>query len=126
MRRRCRAASRLRDFKLLIPSDMKAYHGQPRDVQQGVERDARTVGASLSVHAALSRARVRCEPDAFAGQTVAMAAVIVVVAAFVLYPIYYLLQAAFDVGAPNVRPPTAYGFDNFAALGSTGRSCSTR
>jgi iron(III) transport system permease protein len=45
-----------------------------------------------------------------------MTAVIIVVAAFVLYPIYYLLQAAFDVGAPDTRPPTAYGFDNFAAM----------
>jgi iron(III) transport system permease protein len=53
---------------------------------------------------------------ALSGQTVAMTAVIIVVAAFVLYPIYYLLQAAFDVGAPDTRPPTAYGFDNFAAM----------
>ena len=53
---------------------------------------------------------------ALSGQTVAMTAVIIVVAAFVLYPIYYLLQAALDVGAPDTRPPTAYGFDNFAAM----------
>ena len=33
-----------------------------------------------------------------------------------LYPVYFLLQAAFDVGDPDARPPTAYGFDNFAAL----------
>ena len=37
-------------------------------------------------------------------------------AAFVLYPVYFLLQAAFDVGDPDVRPPSAYGWDNFAAL----------
>lgn len=49
-------------------------------------------------------------------QSAIMAAVIVVVAAFVLYPIYYLLQASLDVGVADVRPPTAYGFDNFAAL----------
>jgi iron(III) transport system permease protein len=49
-------------------------------------------------------------------QTVAMVVVITVVAIFVLYPIFYLLQAAFDVGAPDVRPPTAYGLDNFSAL----------
>ena len=34
----------------------------------------------------------------------------------VLYPIFYLIQASLDVGNPDVRPPTAYGFDNFAAL----------
>jgi iron(III) transport system permease protein len=49
-------------------------------------------------------------------QTVTMATVVVVVAVFVLYPIYYLLQAALDVGEANVRPPTAYGLGNFAAL----------
>jgi iron(III) transport system permease protein len=50
------------------------------------------------------------------GQAVAMAAVITVVAVFVLYPIYYLIQASLDVGAADVRPPTAYGLDNFAAM----------
>lgn len=45
-----------------------------------------------------------------------MMLVIAVVAAFVLYPIFYLLQAALDVGAPDARPPTAYGLDNFALL----------
>ena len=45
-----------------------------------------------------------------------VAAVVAVVAVFVLYPIYYLLQAALDVGEANVRPPTAYGFGNFSAL----------
>lgn len=50
------------------------------------------------------------------GQTLAMMLVIAVVAAFVLYPIFYLLQAALDVGAPDARPPTAYGLDNFALL----------
>ena len=46
-----------------------------------------------------------------------MTIVIGVVAVFVLYPVFYLLQAAFDVGAPNVRPPEAYGLANFTALG---------
>lgn len=50
-------------------------------------------------------------------QTVTMAALLALVAALVLYPIYYLLQAAFDVGQADVRPPTAYGFGNFIALG---------
>jgi iron(III) transport system permease protein len=39
-----------------------------------------------------------------------------IAAIFVLYPIFYLVQASLDVGDPNVRPPTAYGFDNFARL----------
>ena len=39
-----------------------------------------------------------------------------VVAVLVLYPVVYLLQAAFDVGDPQTRPPTAYGLDNFQAL----------
>lgn len=50
------------------------------------------------------------------GQTVIGGGVALVAAALVLYPIYYLVQAALDVGDPNVRPPTAYGFDNFARL----------
>jgi iron(III) transport system permease protein len=49
-------------------------------------------------------------------QAVTMTAVVAVVAIFVLYPIYYLLDASLDVGEADVRPPTAYGFDNFAAL----------
>jgi iron(III) transport system permease protein len=44
-------------------------------------------------------------------------AVTLAVAAVSLYPVYYLLQAAFDVGAPDTRPPTAYGLDNFIAIG---------
>ena len=32
------------------------------------------------------------------------------------YPVFFLLQAALDVGDPEARPPTAYGFDNFAGL----------
>ena len=39
-----------------------------------------------------------------------------VVAVLVLYPVFYLLQAALDVGDPQTRPPTAYGLGNFAAL----------
>jgi iron(III) transport system permease protein len=50
------------------------------------------------------------------GQTVFGFVVIGVTALFVIYPVYYLLQAAFDVGEPEARPPTAYGFDNFASL----------
>ena len=39
-----------------------------------------------------------------------------VAAVLVLYPVFFLLQAALDVGDPQVRPPTAYGFDNFSGL----------
>jgi len=42
--------------------------------------------------------------------------VVALTAAFVVYPIYYLIQASLDVGDAEVRPPTAYGLDNFAAL----------
>ncbi len=49
-------------------------------------------------------------------EAVSMTAVVAVVAVVVLYPIYYLLDASLDVGEADVRPPTAYGFDNFAAL----------
>ncbi|HEX6609856.1 MAG TPA: hypothetical protein VF051_03690, partial [Hyphomicrobiaceae bacterium] len=49
-------------------------------------------------------------------ETVAMVTIVAVVAGLVLYPIYYLLQAAFDVGLPDSRPPTAYGTENFAKL----------
>ena len=49
-------------------------------------------------------------------ETIAMASIVLVVAALVLYPIYYLLQASFDTGLPDVRPPTAYGLDNYAKV----------
>src|SRR5512144_2885548 len=49
-------------------------------------------------------------------QTIAMAVVIGLAGIFVLYPVFYLLQAAFDVGPPNVRPPAEYGLDNFSSL----------
>ena len=53
---------------------------------------------------------------AFGGQAVLGGMVALLAAALVAYPIFYLLQAAFDVGDPDVRPPTAYGFDNFERL----------
>ncbi|MCK1479490.1 iron ABC transporter permease [Bradyrhizobium sp. 197] len=67
---------------------------------------------STAIAAPASRPR-----RAISTQMVAMTMVIVVVAIFVLYPVFYLLQAAFDVGPAEVRPPAAYGFDNFSALG---------
>ena len=39
-----------------------------------------------------------------------------VAAVLVLYPVFFLLQAALDVGDPQARPPTAYGFDNFSGM----------
>lgn len=45
-----------------------------------------------------------------------MVTVVAVVAIFVLYPMYYLLQASLDVGGGDVRPPTAYGLGNFVAM----------
>jgi iron(III) transport system permease protein len=44
-------------------------------------------------------------------------AVTITVAVVSLYPVFYLLQAAFDVGDPDIRPPSAYGLDNFIAIG---------
>ncbi len=50
-------------------------------------------------------------------QTIAGMLLAAIVGVLVLYPIFFLLQAALDVGDPDVRPPTAYGFDNFIAMG---------
>jgi iron(III) transport system permease protein len=50
-------------------------------------------------------------------QTIVGAAVAAVAAALVLYPIYFLFQAALNVGDPEAKPPTDYGFGNFAGLG---------
>jgi iron(III) transport system permease protein len=50
-------------------------------------------------------------------QTVVGVAVAVVAAVLVLYPIYFLFQAALNVGDPEAKPPTDYGLDNFLALG---------
>src|SRR5580704_14173209 len=50
-------------------------------------------------------------------QTIVGAAVVAVAAALVLYPIYFLFQAAFNVGDPEAKPPTDYGFGNFGGLG---------
>ena len=54
--------------------------------------------------------------ESFSAQKIAGYGVATVAAVLVLYPVFYLLQAALDVGEPQTRPPTAYGFDNFAAL----------
>src|SRR3569833_1150659 len=49
-------------------------------------------------------------------QLIVGGAVALIAAARGLYPVFYLFQAALDVGDPNVRPPTAYGLDNFLTL----------
>jgi len=50
------------------------------------------------------------------GKTVVGAAVAIAAGVLVLYPVFYLVQASLDIGSPDVRPPEAYGFDNFTAL----------
>ena len=52
----------------------------------------------------------------FTTQVVIGGAVALTAAAAVLYPVFFLLQAALDVGEPEARPPTAYGLGNFASL----------
>ncbi len=52
----------------------------------------------------------------FSGPMVAGAAVALIAGVLVLYPVFYLVQASLDIGSPDIRPPAAYGFDNFAAL----------
>ncbi len=49
-------------------------------------------------------------------QQIAGYGVAAVAAVLVLYPVFFLFQAALDVGDPQVRPPTAYGFDNFNGI----------
>src|ERR1700739_1763190 len=49
-------------------------------------------------------------------QTIAGMVLAAIVGVLVLYPIFFLLQAALDVGDPDVRPPTAYGLDNFVSM----------
>src|SRR5690349_6475380 len=71
-----------------------------------MERHARTVSS-----ATLTPARTSLSAQQLAGYGVAAIA-----AVLVLYPVFYLLQAALDTGDPEARPPTAYGFDNFAGL----------
>src|SRR5437879_2379628 len=71
-----------------------------------MERHARPVSG-----VAVQSARPLISAQKMAGYGVAAVAAILV-----LYPVYFLLQAALDVGDPQVRPPTAYGFDNFNGI----------
>lgn len=62
----------------------------------------------------MSAAVSSAEP--FSAPKIAGYGVATVAAVLVLYPVFYLLQAALDVGDPQTRPPTAYGFGNFETL----------
>src|SRR6266550_1914486 len=55
--------------------------------------------------------RLLKSPQALAGALVALVAGLLV-----LYPVAFLLQAALNTGDPEARPPTEYGFENFAGL----------
>src|SRR5437763_11856483 len=55
--------------------------------------------------------RLLKSPQALAGALVA-----IVAGLLVLYPVAFLLQAALNTGDPEARPPTEYGFGNFAGL----------
>src|SRR3954463_9563247 len=71
-----------------------------------MERHARPVSG-----AAVPSRRSQGSAQELAGYGVAAFAAILI-----LYPVFYLFQAALDVGDPQVRPPTAYGLDNFNSL----------
>jgi iron(III) transport system permease protein len=58
-------------------------------------------------------ARVRA---ALSAQSIAGLLVAIVTAILVLYPVFYLVQAALNVGDQDQRPPTEYGFSNFVNL----------
>jgi iron(III) transport system permease protein len=64
----------------------------------------------------VSGAAVPSARSLISAQKIAGYGVAAVAAVLVLYPVFFLLQAAFDVGDPQVRPPTAYGFDNFSGI----------
>jgi iron(III) transport system permease protein len=64
----------------------------------------------------VSGAAVQSAGSLISAQKIAGYGVAAVAAVLVLYPVFYLLQAALDVGDPQVRPPTAYGFDNFNGI----------
>src|SRR3954468_18588697 len=65
---------------------------------------------------AVSKAAVQSTRSPISGQQIAGYGVAAVAAILVLYPVFFLLQAALDIGDPQVRPPTAYGLDNFSGL----------
>ncbi|MGI8525055.1 MAG: ABC transporter permease [Pseudolabrys sp.] len=64
----------------------------------------------------MTQAAVHSAGTTFSAQKLAGYGVAALAAVLVLYPVFYLLQAALDVGDPLIRPPTAYGLDNFEGL----------
>jgi iron(III) transport system permease protein len=64
----------------------------------------------------VSKAAVQSIRPAISAQQLAGYGVAAVAAVLVLYPVFFLFQAALDVGDPQVRPPTAYGLDNFNGI----------
>src|SRR5258705_10649325 len=64
----------------------------------------------------VNKAAVRSARPPISAQQMAGYGVAAVAAVLVLYPVFFLFQAALDVGDPQVRPPTAYGFDNFNSI----------
>jgi len=64
----------------------------------------------------VSEAAVPSATSSISAPQIAGYGVAAVAAILVLYPVFFLLQAALDVGDPQVRPPTAYGFDNFSGI----------
>src|SRR5712691_7884775 len=64
----------------------------------------------------VSEAAVQSVRSPISAQQMAGYGVAAVAAVLVLYPVFFLFQAALDVGDPQVRPPTAYGFDNFNGI----------
>jgi iron(III) transport system permease protein len=65
---------------------------------------------------AVNPAPVKSAGSPISAQKLAGYGVAAVAAVLVLYPVFFLLQAALDVGDPQIRPPTAYGLDNFNGL----------
>jgi iron(III) transport system permease protein len=64
----------------------------------------------------VSETAVRSSRPPISAQQLAGYGVAAVAAVLVLYPVFFLFQAALDVGDPQVRPPTSYGFDNFNGI----------
>src|SRR6202165_4331977 len=64
----------------------------------------------------VSEAAVKSAGLPISAQKLAGYGVAAVAAVLVRYPVFFLLQAALDVGDPQIRPPTAYGLDNFSGL----------
>jgi iron(III) transport system permease protein len=64
----------------------------------------------------VSEAAVPSPTSSISAQQLTGYGVAAVAAVLVLYPVFFLFQAALDVGDPQIRPPTAYGLDNFSGI----------